>query len=580
MRTRALVLIFALASTALFAEAAWARSYHVERMDAALDVGKDGRVAIEERITIRFSGSFNGIYRVIPYGIAEAWGLRDLIPLDIRAVEDDAGHALEHWTERESGKIKLKIRVPGASNASRTVVLRYVVQNVVRSHEGKDPDFGAYDELYWNVTGNAWDVPIASALARVRLPEGIAQEDIQANGYTGMYGGRSKDYERRFADDGRVLFETTDALSPGEGFTISVMFPPGHVKPPSAFQMALWRAKANWMLLLPLLGLLFWFMMWMRRGRDVLDRSIIPEFERPAELPAAEAGILIDDTLDPRDLSAAVTDLAVKGYVRVVGAEDEDDVVFQQVPDQDTDALTSWERHLLTSMFDDDEEVTVKALQKRLPARLGTTRERLLKSVVARGLYPQSPKETQGVWFGLTVLALILLVIVGVKADAPIAYWGLTLLGAIGMFILGRHMPRRTKKGLDLLARLRGLEDYMRTAEEQRMRAMPLEQLEGLIPFAVAFGVHERWADKLKDLFQFEPEWYERGGGPGWNRGMVMMDSGVRGSTKAPPRVQGSGSSPGGWNTGWGSGTWSGGSGWGGGGSVGGGFGGGGGGAW
>ena len=53
--------------------------------------------------------------------------------------------------------------VPGAHDATRTIVLRYRVGNMLRFFE-------EHDELYWNVTGTDWDVPIESATARVVLP--------------------------------------------------------------------------------------------------------------------------------------------------------------------------------------------------------------------------------------------------------------------------------------------------------------------------------------------------------------------------------------------------------------------------
>ena len=34
--------------------------------------------------------------------------------------------------------------------------------------------FDDHDELYWNVTGDEWDVPIQSAEAHIELPAGVA----------------------------------------------------------------------------------------------------------------------------------------------------------------------------------------------------------------------------------------------------------------------------------------------------------------------------------------------------------------------------------------------------------------------
>ncbi len=83
--------------------------------------------------------------------------------LDIESVTDDEGRELKYESSRERHYRKLKIWVPGAADATRTVKLRYRVANGLRF-------FDEHDELYWNVTGDEWEVPIESASAHVRLP--------------------------------------------------------------------------------------------------------------------------------------------------------------------------------------------------------------------------------------------------------------------------------------------------------------------------------------------------------------------------------------------------------------------------
>ena len=72
-----------------------------------------------------------------------------------------------------------KIAVPGARDAVRTVNIRYEVTNGLRF-------FDEHDELYWNVTGTEWPVPIRAASARIVLPEGVS--GVRHTAYTGHYG--------------------------------------------------------------------------------------------------------------------------------------------------------------------------------------------------------------------------------------------------------------------------------------------------------------------------------------------------------------------------------------------------------
>ena len=86
---------------------------------------------------------------------------------------------LEYWNKRERHYRQLKIRVPGANDAVRTVVIRYRVPNGLKYWD-------EYEELYWNVTGDEWDVPIQAATATILLPEGL--DGLRTASWTGGYG--------------------------------------------------------------------------------------------------------------------------------------------------------------------------------------------------------------------------------------------------------------------------------------------------------------------------------------------------------------------------------------------------------
>ncbi|MGE0191065.1 MAG: DUF2207 domain-containing protein [Planctomycetota bacterium] len=561
---------------------AWARRYDVERFSAEIVVDEDGTMHVTERITFRFEGQFGGVYRIIPYGVNPSWWYRGLIDIDAESITDNGGAPLDFTTDSRAGKLRFRVPIPGAFNTTKTIVLRYTVENAVRSHASKDAEFAIYDEVYWNVTGNAWEVPIAVAEVRVRLPDSLAAKDLHPSAFTGLYGGRSVDYTTTTEDDGAIVFRTTRRLLPNEGLTISVAFPPGHVHLPGSFARALWLLRANWTVLLVGAAALVWFLLWWFRGRDPLNRAIVAEFARPEDLPPTEAGALLDDRVDPRDLSAAFVDFAVRGLIKLDGAAKREAMSFHLDRQAFESAnLIKWERDLLQEVFGTEDTITMKELERDLPKRVPNLRSRVLDRLVGKGLYPRRPDHVAGGWMTLAFFVLVGLGVLGFLTEARPIHYVAMALAAVPMFLLSRLMPRRTKKGLDMLARLRGLEDYLVTAERERMRHMPLEVLEGLLPFAVAFGVHERWAQRLDELFHYKPAWYQEGAGaPIWWDGLGWMDRSVHVGSMPPSRVSTSKSSPGGWGSSWGSGTWSGGSGFGGGGFSGGGFGGGGGGAW
>ena len=156
--------------------AAQERSYWVESFHAEIVVQPDGDVDVTERLTFAFEGSFNGIYRDIPWRYRTPWGLDYELRITPLTVLGEGGEELEHEAGRNGDYYRVKVWVPGAQDTQRTVTLRYRVERGLRFFDAGEEGFGEpRDELYWNVTGDRWDVPIRRATARVRLPEGIGE---------------------------------------------------------------------------------------------------------------------------------------------------------------------------------------------------------------------------------------------------------------------------------------------------------------------------------------------------------------------------------------------------------------------
>ena len=85
------------------------------------------------------------------------------------SITDDSGSKLKFEKKTSNGFLHLKIYVPGAADATRTVNIEYSVANGTRFFED-------HDEFYWNVTGNDWPVPIEQASATIYFPAGSKRQ--------------------------------------------------------------------------------------------------------------------------------------------------------------------------------------------------------------------------------------------------------------------------------------------------------------------------------------------------------------------------------------------------------------------
>ncbi|MGH7534656.1 MAG: DUF2207 domain-containing protein, partial [Gemmatimonadales bacterium] len=280
------LLLLALVATPAGAQ----RSLAIKRFDTTIAVNRDASVDVTESITAEFTGSWNGIYRTVPVEYHTPQGFNWTLRLDLLGATGPDGKPLKVESHRERHYIKYKIRVPGAENATRSVVLRYRAKNGLRFFED-------HDELYWNVTGDEWDVPIEAATARIELPPGAT--GIRAIAFNGVYGSTARDAE--VVTQGTTIRVTMPhRLDFHEGLTAVVGWDKGLVAEPTDTERALGFLASNWPRAIPIPVLLGMFASWRRVGRDPKRRPVAVQYEPPDSLTPAEAGTLMDYTADMR----------------------------------------------------------------------------------------------------------------------------------------------------------------------------------------------------------------------------------------------------------------------------------------
>ncbi len=140
---------------------------------------------VREHLDVAFNGDYHGIYRDIPIEYPGPHGSNYELFLKVTGVTDALGHKLKYDSSVQNGYRHLKIYIPDAADSTKTVEIDYTVSNGVRWFDG-------YDELYWNVTGNDWPVPIDSAMAIIVFPPN-AVGNLRAQAFTGGYGSQAQD---------------------------------------------------------------------------------------------------------------------------------------------------------------------------------------------------------------------------------------------------------------------------------------------------------------------------------------------------------------------------------------------------
>jgi hypothetical protein len=569
-----------------------AATLYVDQFDAAIELLPSGKLHVEETLTVVFLTSHHGIYRDITISGAAPGGAKRTIDLQLESVSLDGG-SVPYTTRRSGAYESLQIGDPSRTiTGTHTYVIAYTV----------DRELLFYDEylrLFWNVTGNDWEIPISRATATVTLPPGVPSDRVGATSYVG-YSGSVARGTAEIDSNGRFVFHAA-TLNPGEGLTIDLSIPRDAlpISPPTAWQKLLWFAAANWFIVLPLLTLGVMFVLWFRLGRDPRKGIVAPAFEPPSGVGPGEAGVLIDDRIDLRDISAMVIGLAVKGYLTIREESAADPSVVDRVKAwagrattdytfvraersegsaKRGDSLSAAENALFDAIFPTPEttETPLSALENAFYKNLPEIKLRLYDELIQKGYYPHNPERTRRSYASIGLLVLFGALALGVMYGS--LYLGLAI-GACGLIVLAfaPFMPRKTQKGVEVLVELLGLSDYIQRAEVDRIEFHDAPEktpavFERLLPYAVALNLTSVWTRQFEGLLREPPNWYA--GTTVFNAQlfgltMAQLSLGMERTFVSMPRTASTGRS-----------AWGGGGGGFGGGFSGGGFGGGGGGGW
>jgi uncharacterized membrane protein len=492
---------------------AFARDWHIARFDAGMAVAQDGTTEVTERLQVVFQGVYHGIYRDIPIEYPGPHGSNYTLFLKVTGVTDGEGNKLKYDSSTQNGSRHLKIYIPDAEDATRTVLISYSVRNATRW-------FDDHDELYWNVTGNDWAVPIDSASATISFPENAAG-NLRAQAFTGVYGSQAQDALVE-VHGSSVRIASKDALDMREGLTADVYIAKGVLNQPSKLTEAIWFLRSNMIVLLPLWAFVVMFALWWTKGRDPKpNTSVAPMYEPPKGMTPAEVGALMDDAVRPRDITSTLVDLAVKGYIKIEETENKvllfshRDYTFHSLqPEGSWSTLQPHERVMLKHMFGGGAtQIKLSDLRNQFYVAIPTIKEDILSELKSRGMYSVDPESAHayvlaGVLF--TAAPFILLQVFGTTSlfESPGLLIAAAILSILIIFLFARIMTAKSVNGVRTKIEILGFQEFINRVDADRLKRMPPDTFEKFLPYAMALGIENRWAKAFQGIVQNPPTWY------------------------------------------------------------------------
>lgn len=279
-----------------------------------IDVDKNSGLTITENIKVHSLGDHikRGIYRALPLS-RNLNNKTQKIKYTIVSIKKN-GADEDYHDVIEDGFLKIYV-------GNKDVILnpgdyeyeiRYTAENQIGF-------FNTYDELYWNVNGTYWDFDIDSISAKVNLPEGA--KILQNSCYTGAYGSNSQNCKVSILSDRSLEWSAND-LKANEGLTVAVGFNKGVMipPPPPTFLEKFGILIGGFIVFM---GLIFYYYTtWRKYGVDPEKPIVYPQFNVPENLSPASLGYLKSENFKNKYVTAAIVNLAVKGYVQIIEGED------------------------------------------------------------------------------------------------------------------------------------------------------------------------------------------------------------------------------------------------------------------
>ncbi len=505
------------------------KTFNWEEWETVITLLENGDLRVEETQTLNFQGEpFTFGFRTIQTGTAgNNDGITDVgvregniiyeenyssNPYTYTVIEEDEETTIRWYFEPSLGE--------------QTYTFSYTVKGGTRVGTS---DQGDGDQIFWTIVPDDHPARVDYTSATIHLPEGVEPqqyEDTLEYLAAGFINETESDLiTTTVTENGRTIFyEYNSPLLTGNSLAARVQFPHGilPIQTPDwqrsqqiSETMSLVILSISLLLCVggPLLILLLWYL----SGRDPELTVVVPDYitEPPDSLPPAVVGTLIDEKADMQDIVSTTIDLARRGYITMTEKKDSE-YTFQRT-DKSTEDLRPFEKQFVKDFFGRKQERELDDLKYKFANKLPNLRSMLYQELVDEQLVPSSPHKIRQSYGCLTVLVFVIAAgaffiipgIFGENVSTSICPALALAAAAIILAYVGRHMPKKTEKGVEAAAKWEAFKNYLKNIEDYQDLTESTEIFEQYLAYAVAFGLERSWIRKFSQVPATPiPRWY------------------------------------------------------------------------
>lgn len=556
--------------------------WYIKDFHEEIVVNSDSTADITEKITADCGDATgkHGIYRVLPTVVYKTAGEKIYTPIELISITNGSGSPVKYSEQIDTTNHTITWKIGDANievRGENFYEIKYKVKNIIRFD---NPDF---DEFYWNINGQFWDLEIDNFVSTITFPDGVSKDTSQVDYYTGSFNSKDKSLAQySWIDDNTLQFQSTGMLKINDGITVSVTFPKGIFTPykfTEAEQKAIDKEKASeeaarifhekldsfihflnkFVFVWPFIILIICYFIWSKFGKDPkFNSTIVPEFGIPENLSPMEMGtVMTNGSFKNEFMSAAIIHLAVQKIITVEKIEKKgifgkEDYEIKLIDNKylENKNLAEGEKTLLKNILDGDKVKKMSSLVNEFYTDIPEISRSVVSPLKMDKLVQPGSKCLM-----ILFITLGLLSVVGSFVLFAIS-WQIGLSGLIAgviIFIFAFIMPQRTLEGAKLNQKILGFKLYMETAEKYRQRFNEKENIfEKFLPYAMIFGITGLWVEKMKLIYgekyfdSYHPVWFVGGMATSFNpteftSAMTSMSSNMSSTLSSSPSSSGAG---------------------------------------
>lgn len=498
----------------------------VTQFNSTVTVDQRGNATIVEKIYVYFPNPRRGIYRWIPQKVTVGSQVLEQ-PISLKRVtyqkvsaRNEGSHPIgRKYSKEESTRAYLVVRIGDPDvylEGAYEYTIEYSMKNAIRFQENTQ-------ELYLNITGPEWKLPILDVTASVSP----VAENLPTVCYTGLLGSVEQRCRMEQKDNVLSIVTTTDKKQAVQGLTIGVQYPQDTFIGPTKFELLLEKILPWTPFLGTLIALAYAYSVWSKFGKDTRIRTIPPLYIPTKTMENTNLSVLHSLlSMKPLPLmaTAELIRLAEKGYLTI---RYEKKKLTLELSEQQQKTLPEYLNSqpqslntLITTITKNFQAATQVSALKNVHAKMAEANNLAKKEFeTAHFIVSESVR-----WRNIFIAAAVLLAIssfisFAIIGETLLYRWytisAALLVTALIFFLFSMIMLQRTKEGDELTRDLLGLKRYIKAAELKRLEFFNnpkkmIAHFEQILPYAIILKLDKRWTKEFSPILEqlhYEPAW-------------------------------------------------------------------------